>query len=84
MVFRFIGAAVFFLGALAILGMQILEYLQIGHWPAFSVIDAARLFSTESWLYKPDSWLGLHKILSSTPTTAALAGMGFAILMADD
>lgn len=83
MVFRFFGAVVFFLAALGILLLQALAYLQYGVWPSFSIIDAAKLFSTEPWLYEPASWLGLHKILASTPTTIALVGIGFAILAAD-
>ncbi len=70
------------LSGLGILGLQVLDFLSSGTWRAFTLIDLASVFTSNSWLWKPEKWLGVHKILSFIPAAATLIIVGYFMLIA--
>ncbi|GIX48869.1 MAG: hypothetical protein KatS3mg131_3080 [Candidatus Tectimicrobiota bacterium] len=63
-----------FLAGLALLGYQAFVWLRDGAWPALPlslVLDAVPALSR--WLREPQSWFGLHELLSGTLALAPLA-----------
>lgn len=73
----------FILAGVGILGYQAYTFLKYGEWPPLSVIDAAKLVINNPWLWSPTDWSGLHWILSKIPTSAALFGVGYVILVSE-
>jgi hypothetical protein len=56
------------LGGPLILALQIIGWLKIGHWPAFTVGDLLVLVSPAEtslaqWIVKPQCWYGLHSLI---------------------
>ena len=87
MLFIWSLAACMFLGGIMMLLYQGYFWLQNGYALQLSVIDVLVLFDSHAkspgaspWIYYPESWLGLHKLLSSTPFAAFLIVTGLLIL----
>lgn len=54
------------LAGILILALQAYNYLKLGAWSWFSVIDVL-LYFNNSWSNEPLNWIGLWNILSNTP-----------------
>ena len=56
---------------LLIVGGQTLIWANTGHWPGISVGDVIALALPTApigiWVAKPQTWLGLHQIVTETP-----------------
>lgn len=86
--FSFAGACAFFVP----LGYQCFAFLSAGRWPKLSMIDAVlkvyRPEATDAWLYFPQSWIGVHKIMDSVPAfiglPVALFGLACLLVVLDD
>lgn len=73
-----------FLAAFAVPALQILGWLNSGEWRSVSIIDGlifardlmadseAELTNAGHWLVTPNSWIGLHKLLSFLHVSVAL------------
>ena len=73
-----------------LLAYQLYTYLYDGYWMSVNTVDGflyiLNWFSTTdstfmSWLTKPDTWIGVHKILLSTPMSAFLSLFPFVLLL---
>ncbi len=64
------------LGGISILLYQAYEYLRLGVAPAYSVVTAMVLLGID-WAIAPSDWVGLFRILSSTPLSLVLIVIGF-------
>ena len=87
------GFALVLLFAPCVLAIQAVFGLKSGTWPSVSLADALLwvnvLLSSpnehgafSAWLTAPKSWIGVHKILVLTPIAAAVAGLGFLLVLA--
>ncbi len=67
---------VLLLAGFGILFYQVIFYLMVGHWPGFPLLTLAQFAPEElvSWLDKPDSWIGLQKIVLGTLEFVPLSG----------
>ncbi|MFC0246401.1 hypothetical protein ACFOLL_04360 [Falsochrobactrum ovis] len=81
----FVGllALAFFLCGLGVLGFQIFEYLKTGIWSGFSLLNLLSLFVDDPWIYYPQSWFGVHKILAFIPSSATMFVIGYFILVSN-
>ena len=68
------GLFIFFAGAIVVI-WQVGMFLSSGDWPSLSILSMW-FFDDVEWATNPDSWLGLHFILSKTPLSAGLFGTG--------
>ena len=86
------GFAFVLLFAPCVLAIQAIFGLKSGTWPSVSLADALLwvnvLLSSpneygafSAWLAAPKSWIGVHKILVFTPIAAAVAGLGFLLVL---
>lgn len=75
-----IPGLLWFLAGLAILGWQCFAYLRDGMWTPISLLTIYQhLVAGEllNWVHRPDSWQGLHKVLSVIPPSAVLMVVGY-------
>ena len=63
------------IGALALLGWQVVHYARAGQWNAISVIDVLCL-TGNSWARAPSDWIGIHHLLTALPASLAVAAAG--------
>lgn len=67
--------------AVGLIGWQCYVYLRHGFWPPMSVVDALfALGHQDGWIVAPQSWAGVHKILSAIP--ASLVALAVCWLLA--
>jgi len=64
-----------------ILIYQLYIYLKNGAWLSLSMIDGLVWTGRLSWAKNPTDWLGLHKVLDSTPLSLGLFLIGIALLI---
>ena len=76
------GAMLFFLAALVIVAGQVLLWLNRGKWPGLSILNVIVLVNPASadWIIDPQSWIGLHKLLSEIPLALWFVGFGWVFL----
>ncbi len=65
----FVGLMIF--APLGILGWQAYGYLRNGQWISLSVLDAFRWMDVK-WAFAPTDWIGLYKLLESTPLSVGV------------
>lgn len=74
------------LSAFGIVGLQIFWFLQTGHWTSLSIVDVMQMFmdpDRSPWVFKPESWLGAHKILEWIPSSFAVFCLGSFVVSAE-
>ena len=76
---------------ICIFGYQVFVYLYHGYWKSISIIDclsfafkSSSLTSFASWLENPNSWVGVHNILSWLPTSLCIIIIGLYIFFSED
>jgi hypothetical protein len=75
------------LAGIGTLGLQIVWFLQTGEWTSLSVMDLMQQFldpDRTPWVFKPESWLGFHKILEWIPTSFAVFCLGSFVVAAGE
>ncbi|WP_095085116.1 hypothetical protein [Mesorhizobium sophorae] len=78
---------VFILGALAILGLQTVWFLQTGEWTPLSAMNLMQHFfepEKSPWVFNPQSWIGLHRILEWLPSSFVAFFLGLFVVAAGD
>lgn len=76
-----------FLAGVGVFAYQLYFWLQHGEWRSLSIVEVIVLLDSKNpnvdhwnWIYFPDSWLGLHKILNQFPIALLLIIGGFVFL----
>jgi len=70
-----LAATALFLGAIGTLLYQAFAWMKYGAWPPLSALDGIEWLCTPEaypWLYRPDDWIGFHKMLQMCPLSLAL------------
>ncbi len=75
--------------AALVIGWQLLNYADAGHWQPVSIVDVLYWFHQAEWLYEPRAWIGIHRLLSALPGALFIAACGailsgFFAVLADD
>ncbi|WP_416047946.1 hypothetical protein [Cupriavidus basilensis] len=69
-------AMALFLGAIGVPLYQAYVWMKAGTWPPLSALDGIKWLAGpeawNSWLYWPEDWIGVHKILQECPISLAL------------
>lgn len=78
------GSCVLSAAAVLVVG-QVVYFLYSGEWVAVTALEfittVTGVFrSYPSWLYAPESWLGLHKLLAAAPASLTLAAFGLLLI----
>ncbi|MER8529583.1 hypothetical protein [Mesorhizobium sp. M1272] len=75
------------LAGIGVLGVQTYWYLQSGMWTPLSLIDVGQMYLTAEkapWVFFPQSWLGVYKILAWIPSSGLLFAFGILIINGAD
>jgi hypothetical protein len=82
-----VGGALLAIVGFGVAVWQCVQWLQIAEWPRVNMIDALHYVTSDPWLDYPQTWLGIHKALSSIPafigvtiSGALVFGIGVGIL----
>lgn len=65
--------------AVAVLGWQAFQWLRLGAWPELPltyVLSHALNAGLDSWLFSPQEWRGVHKLLNLISLSGGLAILG--------
>jgi hypothetical protein len=57
---------------LYVFAAQVFDYLKTGIWTSHSFMEFVGRFNTDGWASDPQSWIGLHNILTSLPLSFGL------------
>jgi len=71
-----ITSAGFFLGIPVLILYQVYLYLRYGQWQSYSAIDGL-IYVSPAWGRRPDDWVGVWEMLSSTPLSLAFLILAF-------
>lgn len=78
---------IFVLAGIGVLGLQCFWYLQSGMWTPLSLIDVGQMYLTAEkapWVFFPQSWFGVYKILAGIPSSGLLFAFGILIIYGSD
>ena len=79
-IFVIIIGIIFILAGMVLFGYQIFLYLWDGNWHSISLMTLLLILEPSPWIRNPETWLGLHKILSIMPLSLTLIVFGFLII----
>lgn len=75
----------FGLGGVGMLGYQLYHWLRYAEWESFSLLwPLSYLPRFEDWVYYPDEWLGVHKVLEYIPFAFVLIFISFLLVMYEE
>ncbi len=72
-------ASVLIISGIGVLGYQIYYWFRYGEW--FPMSTLYFLYDHWDWANIPTEWIGLHKVIDSTPLSLALSLLGIIVLV---
>lgn len=77
------------LAGVTILGIQTFAFLMHGEWHPFTAMNLIQLAYSNtsgrwpSWVIEPDTWIGVHAVLSWLPASLSLIIVGFVLVIVE-